>query len=195
MPPHVRRFRRAGPRGVRRPQRVRRDMVSFGIKWQHPFVISGPDSKTVVVGLGYVGLPLAVELVAAGYQVVGLDRDESVVSGLLAGRSHVDDVSDAAVLEALGRRFRPTSESSCISDADVVVVCVPTPLSQDRAPDLAAVEDVGRMLGRRLRAGTLVVLESTTYPGHDRGLLPAAHRGMRDPDRSGIEPRILSGTY
>jgi UDP-N-acetyl-D-glucosamine dehydrogenase len=118
----------------------------------------------VVVGLGYVGLPLAMEMARSGRQVVGLERNEEVVDVLAAGRSHVDDVSDEMVAEQLGR-FRPTTDRNVISDADTVVVCVPTPLSRDGLPDLAPVEAVGRMLGKWLCPDTLVVLESTAYPG------------------------------
>ncbi len=118
----------------------------------------------VVIGLGYVGLPLLVEMVRRGYPGIGLDRNEAVVAGLTAGRSHIDDVDDEAVAK-LGQRLRVTLDPACIRDADTVVVCVPTPLSQGGAPDLSAIEGVGRMLGEHLTAGSLVILESTTYPG------------------------------
>ncbi|MFD2092773.1 nucleotide sugar dehydrogenase [Blastococcus deserti] len=121
-------------------------------------------STVAVVGLGYVGLPLVVEMVRVGHDVLGLDRDEAVVAGLAAGRSHVDDVDDATATAIL-ERFTPTTDADCIRRADVVVVCVPTPLSGDGAPDLGAVAAVGGLLADRLRPGTLVVLESTTYPG------------------------------
>ncbi|RZU34130.1 nucleotide sugar dehydrogenase [Blastococcus saxobsidens] len=121
-------------------------------------------NTVVVVGLGYVGLPLVVEMVRAGHRVLGLDRDEAVVAGLAAGRSHVDDIDDDTVTAILGG-FTPTTDPESIRGADVVVVCVPTPLSGDGAPDLGAVAAVGRLLGDQLRPGTLVVLESTTYPG------------------------------
>ncbi|MCF6745198.1 nucleotide sugar dehydrogenase [Blastococcus sp. KM273128] len=119
----------------------------------------------VVVGLGYVGLPLLVEMVRAGHRVIGLDRSAAVVDSLNAGRSHIDDVGDATIAEILAAGFRSTVDAACIAEADTVVVCVPTPLSRDGAPDLGAVEGVGRMLGERLTSDTLVVLESTTYPG------------------------------
>jgi nucleotide sugar dehydrogenase len=118
----------------------------------------------VVVGLGYVGLPLAMEMARSGRQVVGLDRDGEVVAGLAAGRSHVDDVDDETVAEQ-SARFFPTTDPRCIAEAETVVVCVPTPLSSDGTPDLTTVESVGYMLGKWLSRGTLVVLESTTYPG------------------------------
>jgi nucleotide sugar dehydrogenase len=121
-------------------------------------------STVAVVGLGYVGLPLVVEMAASGHRVFGLDRNEAVVSALASGRSHVDDIDDATVAGMLNR-FTPTTDPACIAEVDTVVVCVPTPLSGDGAPDLRAVESVGRMLGERLTPGTLVVLESTTYPG------------------------------
>jgi nucleotide sugar dehydrogenase len=119
----------------------------------------------VVVGLGYVGLPLVVEMARAGHKVVGLDRDEAIVAGLLGGFSHIDDIDDETIAEILAAGFRPTTDPACIAEADTVVVCVPTPLSKDGAPDLGAVEGVGRMLGKELGPDTLVVLESTTYPG------------------------------
>jgi nucleotide sugar dehydrogenase len=124
-----------------------------------------PSQSVVVVGLGYVGLPLVIEMVRAGHRVTGLDRSEAIVAGLTAGRSHVDDIDDATVTAALRDGFRPTTDAGCVAEADTVVVCVPTPLSEDGAPDLTAVVGVGRMLGEHLTTGTLVVLESTTYPG------------------------------
>lgn len=124
------------------------------------------DSQiVVVVGLGYVGLPLVVEMVRVGHRVIGLDRDEAIVAGLQGGFSHIDDIGDETIAEILGAGFRPTTDAGCVGEADTVVVCVPTPLSKDGAPDLGAVEGVGRMLGERLTEDTLVVLESTTYPG------------------------------
>ena len=118
----------------------------------------------VVVGLGYVGLPLAVEMSRAGHQVIGLDRDPGVVRNLASGRSHVTGIDDDVLVGQLGR-FVPTTDPSCIAGADTVVVCVPTPIGPDGVPDLTAVEQAGRTLGKRLSEGTLVVLESTTYPG------------------------------
>ena len=118
----------------------------------------------VVVGLGYVGLPLAVAASGAGMRVHGLDSDAGRVRGLSAGLSHVDDVGDAEVREALGQGFAPTTDPSCIALADVVVICVPTPLRQS-VPDLTAVCAAGEAVARWLRPGALVVLESTTYPG------------------------------
>src|SRR5690606_34677016 len=96
-------------------------------------------SKLVVVGLGYVGLPLVQAAVRAGHEVVGLDVNERVVAALNAGRSHVDDLSDDEIAALLADGFTASSDEAVIGSADVVVVCVPTPLSPDGGPDLGAV--------------------------------------------------------
>lgn len=122
-------------------------------------------TRLVVVGQGYVGLPIALRAAETGIEVVGLDTKEDVVQALNDGRSHIDDVSDDDLRVALGRGYRATADATCISEADVVVVCVPTPLSDDGGPDLRPVEAAARTIGAHITAGTLVVLESTTYPG------------------------------
>lgn len=119
----------------------------------------------VVIGLGYVGLPLALEAVRSGLTVAGLDLSAKVVDGLMAGRSHVDDLSDADIAEMVERGFFCTTEDSVLADADAVVICVPTPLSPDGGPDLTAVRGATSSVLRHLHPGQLVVLESTTYPG------------------------------
>ena len=122
-------------------------------------------STLVVVGLGYVGLPLVQGAVKAGLDVVGLDVNEGVVASLNAGRSHVDDLSDDEIASLLADGFRASTDESVIASSDVVVICVPTPLSADGGPDLGAVTGASEAVARNLRPGTLVVLESTTYPG------------------------------
>lgn len=119
----------------------------------------------VVIGLGYVGLPLAQEACRAGLTVTGLDVSEHVISGLSAGRSHVDDLSDADIAEMQAAGFTATSDASVIADADTVVICVPTPLTPEGGPDLGAVLGATRSIAAHLRPGHLIVLESTTYPG------------------------------
>ena len=119
----------------------------------------------VVVGLGYVGMPLAEAAVHAGLRVAGLDTNAAVVSALGAGRSHVDDLSDEDVTKMLNAGFEPTTDSTVLSNAEAVVLCVPTPLSPEGGPDLTAVRAAVDALAGQLQPGTLVVLESTTYPG------------------------------
>ena len=119
----------------------------------------------VVVGLGYVGLPLAQAACNAGLSVVGLDLQASIVEGLNAGRSHVDDLSESDIAAMLTAGFRATTDAAVIADADTVVVCVPTPLSDEGGPDLGAVLGATRTIAAHLHAGQQVILESTTYPG------------------------------
>src|SRR6202046_2571927 len=124
-----------------------------------------PAQDVLVIGLGYVGLPLAVQAARAGFRVTGYDTRAEIASGLMAGHSHVDDVTDAEVAAMLGRGFLATTDEAAAGQPDVIVICVPTPLSVADGPDLSAVRAAAATAGRLLRSGTLVSLESTTYPG------------------------------
>jgi UDP-N-acetyl-D-glucosamine dehydrogenase len=119
----------------------------------------------LVIGLGYVGLPLVREATKAGLSVVGYDVGEGVVNGLNGGHSHVDDISDDDVARMLAAGFRATTREPAAGEPGTIVICVPTPLSEADGPDLTAVRAASETAGRALRRGTLVVLESTTYPG------------------------------
>ncbi|MGH3343216.1 MAG: nucleotide sugar dehydrogenase [Carbonactinosporaceae bacterium] len=136
---------------------------------QDPSSPGGPASPAavdlVVVGLGYVGLPLAREACRAGLSVCGLDVDAGIVAGLAAGRSHINDLTGADVVELLGRGFTATTDPAVLDRAAVAVVCVPTPVAPDGRPDLSAMITAAGSVVRHLHAGMLVVLESTTYPG------------------------------
>ena len=127
------------------------------------------ETRLVVIGLGYVGLPVALEATRSGMHCSGLDVSERTVTGLAAGRSHVDDISGDDVAEMLARGFTPTTDPACLADADVIVICVPTPLDEHQAPDLSAVHAATATIAEHLRPGMLVVLESTTYPGTTDG--------------------------
>jgi UDP-N-acetyl-D-glucosamine dehydrogenase len=120
-----------------------------------------------IVGLGYVGLPLAMEFAEAGIDVVGIDVDAPRVAGLREGRSHIEDVSDERLGGAL-ERCRFTTRMVEAHDAEAVLICVPTPLNANREPELGALLSVGRALGAVMRSGQTIVLESTTFPGTTR---------------------------
>jgi UDP-N-acetyl-D-glucosamine dehydrogenase len=121
--------------------------------------------RLVVVGQGYVGLPLALRAAAAGYTVIGYEADQSRAKRLAAGESYVDDVGDEALGALLDAgTYQPSSEPRSCAGFDVAVITVPTPL-RDGAPDLSCIEDAARTLARYLRPGATVILESTTYPG------------------------------
>jgi UDP-N-acetyl-D-glucosamine dehydrogenase len=128
-----------------------------------------------IVGLGYVGLPLAVELASAGFRVLGFDIQQKVVDGLNAGRSHVKDVSDAQLHAAVkDGRFSATSDMLRLAEADAISICVPTPLSKFKDPDVSFIVAATESVKRTLRSGQAIILESTTYPGTTREiLLPA----------------------
>jgi UDP-N-acetyl-D-glucosamine dehydrogenase len=122
-------------------------------------------TRVVVVGQGYVGLPLAMRAVDLGYLVVGFDLDDARVKALAAGDSYVTDVPAPLVRAALATgRYIPSCDESELDGFDVAVIDVPTPL-RDGAPDLTHVEEAARLLGDHLQRGALVILESTTYPG------------------------------
>lgn len=121
--------------------------------------------RLVVVGLGYVGLPLALEATRAGMAVSGIDTSRVIVEALNSGRSHIDDITDAEVAGMLELGFRATTDPTCLAESDVAVICVPTPLTPENGPNLDAVEAAARAVATHLHSGQLVVLESTTYPG------------------------------
>ena len=126
---------------------------------------ASPLGRLVVVGQGYVGLPLAMRAVEVGYDVVGYDLDDRRIKALEAGESFVEDIPSPILAAALAaRRYRPSSDARACAGFDVAVIAVPTPLTEG-APDLTHIESAAAMLARFLRPGATVVLESTTYPG------------------------------
>ncbi len=128
-----------------------------------------------VVGLGYVGLPLAVELANAGYRVLGFDISQPVVKGLNAGRSHIKDISDEQLLQVLKtNRFTATTDLARMGEPNVISICVPTPLSKFKDPDVSYIVAATESVKKTLRRGQAIILESTTYPGTTREImLPA----------------------
>ncbi|MCC3762747.1 nucleotide sugar dehydrogenase [Glycomyces sp. TRM65418] len=139
----------------------------------------------VVVGQGYVGLPLAQAATAKGLTVVGLDRSQRVVDALNAGSSHIDDIADAELDLMLRQGYTASADAAVQARAKAIVICVPTPLSESGGPDLAAVVGAARGAGQHLRRGTLVVLESTTYPGTTEEVVAPILR-----EESGLEPGV-----
>ena len=131
---------------------------------------TGRDGSLLgVIGLGYVGLPLAVEMANAGYRVLGFELSEKVVAGINEGLSHIQDV-DSDQLRKLVEAglISATSDAGRRGECDVLSICVPTPLNKIKDPDLSAVISASRTIGATLRPGQLVILESTTYPGTTR---------------------------
>ncbi len=131
-----------------------------------------------IVGLGYVGLPLALAFAQADFKVLGFDTQSDKVSRINKGESYISDVSSkdlGAVVKA--KRFSATADMGRLSESDVVCICVPTPLTKKREPDLSYVTDAAKAIARCLRQGQLIILESTTYPGTTREVvLPALEK-------------------
>ncbi len=132
-----------------------------------------------IVGMGYVGLPLAHAFWECDFRVLGFDIDEEKVEALQAGRSYIKHIPSERVGEMReGDRFAATTDFARLGEADAVLICVPTPLTETREPDLTYLQRTGDQMQPHLRAGQLVVLESTTYPGTTRDVLrPILQRG------------------
>ena len=125
-----------------------------------------------VVGLGYVGLPLALEFARAGFRVIGYDVSDRVVNGLLAGQSHIQDVQSGDLAELVkSGKFEATSDESRLREMDAISIAVPTPLAKTRDPDMTYIIAAADAIARNAHHGLLIVLESTTYPGTTRELM------------------------
>jgi len=130
-----------------------------------------PKPRVVIIGQGYVGLPVSIRAVEVGYDVVGFDVDQRKINGLKNSESHIDDITGPDVAAALATgRFLPTSAEADLDGYDIAVITVPTPL-RDGAPDMSYIEAGARLCGRYLRTGATVILESTTYPGTTDGFV------------------------
>ncbi|KRB51385.1 UDP-N-acetyl-D-glucosamine dehydrogenase [Rhizobium sp. Root708] len=124
------------------------------------------EARAGVIGLGYVGLPLAMAIARSGFPVIGFDIDPGKIVAIDARRSYIDAVSsDDLAKEMAAARFSATTDFAGLASCDVIIICVPTPLTKHRDPDLSFVEATSREIAAHLRGGQLVVLESTTYPG------------------------------
>jgi UDP-N-acetyl-D-glucosamine dehydrogenase len=130
--------------------------------------------QVTVVGQGYVGLPLAIAASVAEYNVFGLDSNEVKISTLISGKSFIEDIPDEVIKKNIeSKRYVPTTDTAVINDSDVILVCVPTPLTEEHKPDLAALIGAITTVGKNLKAGALVIVESTIEPGTCRNkLLP-----------------------
>ena len=142
-------------------------------------LIKSRKAKTGVIGLGYVGLPLAVEFGRAGYEAIGFDLDARKVNAINEGRSYIDDVPTAHVAELkAANRLRATTNFDALTEVDTINICVPTPLRKTKDPDMSYIVTAAEEIAKRLRPGQLIILESTTYPGTtDELVLPMLEKG------------------
>jgi UDP-N-acetyl-D-glucosamine dehydrogenase len=126
--------------------------------------IKEKKAKIGIIGLGYVGLPLAIEFCSSGFQVIGFDTDKKKVEMLKKGKSYIKHIGEERLKE-VSKSLDPTSDFSRLKEVDCIIICVPTPLGKHREPNMTYVFNTGNIIAKYLRKGQLVVLESTTYPG------------------------------
>ena len=130
-------------------------------------------SSIAVVGLGYIGLPLALAASNSGYRVTGIDIDQFKIDQINKGISPIEDVSDAQLIQTLKNlNFISSSDFQLIQKCEVIVICVPTPLTKNRKPDLSFVQNAIKFISPNLKKDSLIILESTVAPGTTRNLLP-----------------------
>jgi UDP-N-acetyl-D-glucosamine dehydrogenase len=128
--------------------------------------------RVAVIGQGYVGLTVSIGAVNAGHEVIGIDLSENLVSNLALGNSHIEGITDAVLAGALETgRYKPSTDTSFIADSDLVVIAVPTPLSEAGQPDLSILEIAANSVGKSLQKKTLIINESTSHPGTLRNLI------------------------
>src|SRR5262252_4859187 len=125
-----------------------------------------PNMNIAIVGLGYVGLPLSLQFTRSGVNVLGLDIDPAKVASLNEGRSYIEHIESSTIADAVkSGAFAASTDFARICEVEAVIICVPTPLNKNREPDISFILNTGQAIAPHLRKGTLVVLESTTYPG------------------------------
>lgn len=134
--------------------------------------IKSKKAKIGIIGLGYVGLPLALLFAKKGFKVVGIDIDRGRIHRLKEGTSYITDISDVELKSALGtRRLEATGDFSAVKKLDAVIICVPTPLDKRRRPDMSHIKNASLKVKEHIKRGQIIILESTTYPGTTKEVL------------------------
>src|SRR6201997_543725 len=143
--------------------------------------IESRQARVAVIGLGYVGLPLALLYTEAKFRVTGFDIDQRKVATLTSGGSYIYRIPPTEIQAARSQGFHATAEFSGLTDMDAIIICVPTPLDEYREPDLSFIMNTASAIAPHLRAGQLVVLESTTYPGTtEEVMVPILEKGNKN---------------
>ena len=134
--------------------------------------INNRSAKIGVIGLGYVGLPLAIEFVNAGYEVVGIDTNESKINSIKSGSNYIKDVDDKLLKNAVNDgSLKATTDFNIVKDIDAISICVPTPLNKEKNPDISFIVAVMEEIKFYIHEEMIIVLESTTYPGSTKELI------------------------
>ena len=138
------------------------------------------QARVAIIGLGYVGLPLALLYTESGFRVTGFDIDQRKVSTLNSGGSYIFRITAPEIQQACTQGFSATADYSQLESMDAIIICVPTPLNEYHEPDMSYITDTTKAIAPHLRAGQLVVLESTTYPGTtEEVMVPILEKGNR----------------
>ncbi len=145
-------------------------------------------AKVGVIGLGYVGLPLALEFALKGFKTIGFDIDPQKIPLINSGKSYIKHISSAKIIQAVqSNNFLATTDFSLLTEVDAIIICVPTPLTEHREPDMTYIVDTARTIQKYIRQGHLITLESTTYPGTtEEILLPI----FEDPQNGNIKMKV-----
>ena len=160
-----------------------------------PIVNSTEFGTIAVVGLGYVGLPLSLQFVRCGVRVIAIDIDPEKIRSIQQGKSYINHIKEEGIAKAVeANLLRPTGDFTEVRDADAVIICVPTPLTRTREPDLSYVLNTGRSIAPHIRRDMLVVLESTTFPGTTEEDLRAVWKKVGHARWDGFSPRFLPRT-
>lgn len=147
--------------------------------------IKEKKATITVIGLGYVGLPMAIEFCRKGFKVIGFDTSERRISRLKKKESYINDIPSSVVRKISEKNnFIPTTNDKALNEADVIIICVPTPLRKTKNPDISYIIAASRALSRRMRSGQLIIVESTTYPGTTREvILPELRKSALEMDK------------
>src|SRR6185312_15551755 len=130
------------------------------------------NAKIGVIGLGYVGLPLAIEFARKGFKTVGIDLDDRKIERLQAGENYIQDISDDHVRDAvLSGAFRAQNNYENVGEQDVIYICVPTPFTENKEPDISYITSSAKSIANELRPGQLIILKSTTFPSTTEGVV------------------------
>ena len=128
-------------------------------------IIKNQKAKIAIIGLGYVGLPLALRFSRVGFRVVGYDLNKSKIKNLLKKKSYLETVPNDSINNFLGKFFFPTSNKAKLKNCDIYIICVPTPITKNKTPDVTDIKNAANLISNYIRKNTLISLESTTYPG------------------------------
>jgi len=148
--------------------------------------IINKEIKIGIIGLGYVGLPLALEFVEAGFFIIGFDIDEKKIPILESGNSYIKHISSERISSAVKtNKFKATSNFERLNEVDAIIICVPTPLNNYREPDISFIEESSKVISKNFQLGQLVVLESSTYPGTTEEVILPYLENPLNPELSG----------